>query len=696
MSKKENNGKKFTSSVKRSFKRLKYLDKTQASYFVVTTFIAAFCMFTSITYSYFTFSKHLNATTITIAKLNYTLESPTEGYKNQEVTVDAGETKIVELELRSLNGERTRYALNYETRSKDTKVYYSETLRKNVSGVIGARGSLIDLRIVIVNSGVEDAVVKFNIDGGYLQNSIKSNITEGYFEQDLTIRTVLYDENFDNPTQASQFPDKENYSFYKAECSNGVKANFDTNNWSLSRSDEEKQTSCDVYFKKSTEPLETYYQILGNNDTSRITKTKPDSTGLYKYSGSSCTNGTEYTFNESTNEFDVTKYDANTLCVATFKTDQTLENANRYTVYFDNNGGKSKQNSKVVLAGGTYGSLPIPTKEGNIFLGWYPSTSATEAVTPLTNVDVAGDVTLYARWQNAEQRDVTLSRLGVGEDDIKSTLDDYGTSYYFVGNTINNYLRFAGMNFRIIRVNGDGSLRIMYDGVEPYSDETEVSRVLESAPWNVDASDDVKYVGYTYGTLNNVASTTREEALKSDTDTNVKVKLENWYKKNIVNKGLAPLVSDAIYCNDRSTSDLGYGNNETKFGAFSRIANEDGTISEGAIPSLTCPNIEDRYTVRDTTKGNGMSNYPVGLPTVDEAILAGANTDTSYFNKGVSYWTMSPSRYTDAAYMYVVGTGVSESKVNEANAIVPVITLSAEYAATIEGVGTVTNPYVIR
>ncbi len=696
MSKKENNGKKFTSSVKRSFKRLKYLDKTQASYFVVTTFIAAFCMFTSITYSYFTFSKHLNAATITIAKLNYTLESPTDGYKNQEVTVKAGETKIVELALRSLNSERTRYAINYATKDKNVQVYYSETLRKNVSGIIGAKGSLIDLRMVVVNSGEEDATVKFDVDGGYLQNSIKSNITEGYFEQDLTIRTILYDENFENPTQVSQFPDKENYSFYKAECSNGVNANFDVKNWSLGRSDETKQTSCDVYFKKSTNPLEVYYQILGNNDTSRITLTKPDNTGLYKYSGSSCTKGTEYTFNESTNEFDVTKYDANTLCIATFKTDQTLENANRYTVYFDNNGGKNKQNSKVVLAGGTYGSLPIPTKEGNIFLGWYPSTSATEAVTSLTNVDTTTDVTLYARWQNAEQRDVTLNRLAVGEENIKSLEDDYGTSYYFVGNTTNNYLRFAGMYFRIIRINGDGTLRIMYDGIEPYSGDTEVSRTLDSAPWNVEKNDDVKYVGYTYGTLNSVPSISRDEALKSDTDSNVKAKLESWYKKNIVNKGLAPYISDVIYCNDRSTSDLGFGNNETKFGAFSRVANEDGTISDGAIPSLTCPNIEDRYTVRDTTKGNGMSNYPVGLPTVDEAILAGANTEESYFNKGASYWTMSPSRYTDAAYMYVVGTGVSESKVSVANAIVPVITLNAEYAATIEGAGTVTNPYVIR
>ncbi|HBA37431.1 MAG TPA: hypothetical protein DCY94_01780, partial [Firmicutes bacterium] len=195
MSRNEKSGKKFATNVKRSFRKIKYLDKTQASYFIVTCFIATFFMFTGITYSYFTFSKSLNAATITIAKLNYTLDSKTEGYKDRLVTVAPGETKFVDLELKSLNAERTKYALNYKSSLDNVKVYYSETLKKNVSGIIGPNGSVIDMRIVIENSDTEkEATIEFDIAGGYLQNTLKSNIENGYFEQDFTMRTHIYDE----------------------------------------------------------------------------------------------------------------------------------------------------------------------------------------------------------------------------------------------------------------------------------------------------------------------------------------------------------------------------------------------------------------------------------------------------------------------------------------------------------------------
>src|SRR5699024_8456735 len=45
--------------------------------------------------------------------------------------------------------------------------------------------------------------------------------------------------------------------------------------------------------------------------------------------------------------------------------------------------------------------------------------------------------------------------------------DDYGTSYYYRGNVKNNYVSFAGFTWRIIRENGDGSVRMIYSGTSP-------------------------------------------------------------------------------------------------------------------------------------------------------------------------------------------------------------------------------------
>ena len=50
--------------------------------------------------------------------------------------------------------------------------------------------------------------------------------------------------------------------------------------------------------------------------------------------------------------------------------------------------------------------------------------------------------------------------------------DDYGTSFYYRGAVTNNYVKFAEFYWRIIRVNGDGSLRIMYDGTQAYANGT--------------------------------------------------------------------------------------------------------------------------------------------------------------------------------------------------------------------------------
>ena len=47
--------------------------------------------------------------------------------------------------------------------------------------------------------------------------------------------------------------------------------------------------------------------------------------------------------------------------------------------------------------------------------------------------------------------------------------DDYGTTYYYRGNILNNNVYFAGFYWQIIRINGDGSIRLIYNGTEKNS-----------------------------------------------------------------------------------------------------------------------------------------------------------------------------------------------------------------------------------
>ncbi|HBA37430.1 MAG TPA: hypothetical protein DCY94_01775, partial [Firmicutes bacterium] len=504
-------------------------------------------------------------------------------------------------------------------------------------------------------------------------------------------------ENFDNSTQVFNFPEKDDYAFYEVECSNGVTGSFDTMNWTFSRNDREKQTSCDVYFKKVNEDNEIYYKIMGNNETSKISKNKPDNNGLYRYRNISCSNVKDYSFDETTFDFKINEYEKNALCVVNFETDITLENSDRFTVYFDPQGGAVKTHSKIALKGGRYGSLPTPTFANHIFLGWF--TDAGTEITNTNEVTIDSDIKLYAHWSEAPQVDVTLHALNkiLGTDLIQS-IDDYGTSYYFPSTSTNNYIKYANLYWRIIRINGDGSLRIVYDG-DKIHDNGEVTkdRTIGASVWNSSNSNDNKYLGYMYGYENGIASTTRAQAISNSTNSNVKATLEKWYKENIVDDSYHNNVHDAIFCNDRSTSDeYGFGTIPTRYGASLRLLNEDGTAQSNPSPLLTCTYKADAFTVKDTERGNGSLDYPIGLLTMDEIFLIGGTGEGSYLNRGTSFWTSTPSRFDTTAKMMIAGSDTLEAEVTSTHSVVPVINLNPEYSSILVGDGSKENPYFVR
>ena len=97
---------------------------------------------------------------------------------------------------------------------------------------------------------------------------------------------------------------------------------------------------------------------------------------------------------------------------------------------------------------------------------------------------------------------------------ICSAPDDYGTSYYYRGTVENNWVKFAGFYWRILRINGDGSIRMIYAGdadvidVLPNKEEvlangyndsstdyTQIGTTVYNSPYYNNA-----YVGYMYGT----------------------------------------------------------------------------------------------------------------------------------------------------------------------------------------------------
>lgn len=273
--------------------------------------------------------------------------------------------------------------------------------------------------------------------------------------------------------------------------------------------------------------------------------------------------------------------------------------------------------------------------------------------------------------------------------------DDYGTSYYFRGNVSNNYVKFANFYWRIIRVNGDGSVRMIYDGTSAHKNgEASEDRTIGTSAFN-EKYDDNAYVGYMYGTP---GSSTYEATHANINDSTIKKYIDNWYEKSIKDSSYETYLSDNIFCNDRSFNNQyntgnGTGASATKYRWY--VEDDINKVN------LKCSNQNDAFTVT-AESGNKKLKYSIALSITDEAALAGGYDMTSnnryYLYTGFSYFNMTPIGYYDSyvrercvmntggitgcAYVYL------ELKVK------PVINLKA--GSLKFGDGTMNNPYKVE
>ena len=290
--------------------------------------------------------------------------------------------------------------------------------------------------------------------------------------------------------------------------------------------------------------------------------------------------------------------------------------------------------------------------------------------------------------------------------------DDYTAttgmkSYYFRGAVGNNWVKFGkdstgkDIYWRIIRINGDGSIRMIYTGTtDPKTDSsvtgsngvymTGTGTQIGTSAFN-SSDKKAEYVGYMY---------TLGQQHGNSTDSTIKTAIDNWYKTTTLEKDAATkkLVSqDQIFCNDRSPSSNQTGAwtsaGDFYYGAYGRL-----TFNE--TPLLTCPTASDKFTVK-ASNGNGALTYPVGLITADEVVMAGgkfgSDNKSYYLYTNQYYWSGTPRNFNSessstefqvSAYGENVPFGVGSS-----NGVRPVISLSSK--AKLLGSGTYNDVYTV-
>ena len=273
-----------------------------------------------------------------------------------------------------------------------------------------------------------------------------------------------------------------------------------------------------------------------------------------------------------------------------------------------------------------------------------------------------------------------------------STTDWTGKeSYYYTGNP-NNWVQFAGFWWRIIRINGDGSIRMIYSGSDATGPATSGTDTQIGTDVFNGSYDQNAYVGYMYGDIyaNDYAGTHA-----NTNSSNIKGVLDNWYKNTIAHKRFRDYVDgNSGFCGDRRVSSgTGGGTSSTDYQPFTRVNNNS--------PSLSC-NTNDIYTTKESSTGNKALTYSIGLISADESMLAGisnwnsSGNTNNYLYTGQNYWTMSPSYYSgDAIVLCVLSDGSLNNYYvgDAAPGVRPVINIRANVEIT--GSGTTSDPFVV-
>ena len=278
--------------------------------------------------------------------------------------------------------------------------------------------------------------------------------------------------------------------------------------------------------------------------------------------------------------------------------------------------------------------------------------------------------------------------------------EDNTDVYYFAGDARNNWVKFGGYYWRIIRTNSDGSIRLLYHGTSP---ETQNAYIGDSEIAFNENYNDSMYVGYKYGTSGSL-----ENNRLNTNDSTIKKTIDTWYKDNLASY-TKYLSTTAVYCNDRELGSGTYSatGNQFYYVGYTRLgANKN--------PSYNCTNEYDAFSVNNT---KAQLTYPIALMTADEISYAGGvwtkNAATWYYlnSKGNAsikngqneWWLLSAASWDTDKSSVVFKVSSSQDRKAKIGAhsvqykshVRPVISLKKDLLYK-TGDGSATNPYEIQ
>ena len=265
------------------------------------------------------------------------------------------------------------------------------------------------------------------------------------------------------------------------------------------------------------------------------------------------------------------------------------------------------------------------------------------------------------------------------EKELSSTPDDYGTSYYYRGGVEDNYVNFAGMCWRAVRIAGDGSIKLILE-----DRSAECNSLSYTGNWSdgntvafgYDSNSKADFLNYSGGLADSLKSfqTTLETKVGTNKTLSDYLKVDDW-------------------CFDHNVASTDSSGNQY-YGAYKRINTDKN-------PSLKCTGTKlNKY--RDNT------DMYVGTLTADEMSFAGATGTTNYTHylmnsyaksNSLDWWGLSPNFYvagnSDGVFLLDSDGSLYDYYVSDDVHSRPAVAIKSNIQIS-GGNGTQNNPYLIQ
>ena len=654
------------------------MSRTKKIYFLAAFVMIIGCYALNKSYSLFVATEEQEIVTSKVPTLDSSLSIPT-------ITLSSNEECLIKQTITNTSEVPINYALN--TTGSNYTIKMTSDEGNKVLGTLEANQSNI-VYLYVKNNSTSSNTITFNLNKKYttLNNNLTSNISSTSLYTPVTSITMPYSD------ETNTLKYKILYNFINSSIYTGNKPT--TTN-----------TTAATEFNKTM-------KYTSNN------KGKSSSTATTTFTFTTTSAGKlnfDYFVSSESASYDY-------LTITLQKDSNTAE------TILDKTGGENKSGSisKDLVSGSTYKLTLNYRKDGSV--DKYDDLAYIKNLEITASLNSSGITTTDGTYKfvGATDDKITLpitsgsvtfqsptsfTAIETSEVGLYQAEDDYGTTYYFRGASTKNYVNYAGMCWRIVRIQGDGSVKLILASEKTCSTSnltTSSGFATNGAAGTVGTTLTAHYGYKTRAISNRIYQINDYINSAADTTGNARTKLNSWLTTKITSESDLSLLKDDTWCIGDQTNGYSYDDTGEIVGTVSDLINSKTNFYFTAGNKYKVTKKQSFKCETTGTDGETDTNK-VGMLTYDEIVYAGGGSSansTYYLNNNATarnWWALSPSlslnsssnTYGTFSVIELYGDGrIFNCGGTDTISLRPVVSLVSTTTVS-SGEGTISSPYVV-